>query len=523
VHELVGKEVGPRRRYALRGLIAQGGFGAVYRAWDSSLQREVALKLMIPTLIHEPAFVERFRREAVAVARLRHPHILEVYDFGQESDGLLYLVMPLIEGGTLKDRFVRAGRQPWQPLQALELAIQLLPALDFAHEHGVIHRDIKPANVLMDRDWAWLADFGIARLALGDDGAGMTLTGAAAIGTPEYMAPEQVVQDMQRPLDGRADLYAFGVVLYELLTGRVPFRGETTWETCYQVMSAPLPAPRSLNPSLSEIVEATLVRALARDRDARFATGADLEAALRAAVDQHVSEVAPRGATDARASPAGAAAAERTLVTPAPAVAAAVEGTLVTPAPGVSVSPNYPARVWRAARLDATVYAETKLDPSPRAVLCAALVVVVAAAGSSIGFALLQQPNRGFGELVAAGVGGLVGGLVGLALWSVLSGWVGTAFFRGQGTSGQMLRTSGLAQAPGLLGILVGLPGVGVVFYLAIGIWSLLTAVACLRQTLRIGVVPALATILLAGAVARLTELAVTLGIASLVNQALGG
>jgi serine/threonine-protein kinase len=320
VQDLVGKEVGPRRRYALRSLVAQGGFGAVYRAWDSSLQREVALKLMIPALIHEPAFVERFRREAVAIARLRHPHILEVYDFGEESDGLLYLVMPLIEGGTLKDRFANEGRQPWQPSQALELAAQLLPALDFAHGRGVIHRDIKPANVLMDRDWAWLADFGIARLAMGDDGGGMTLTGATAIGTPEYMAPEQVVPDMQRPLDGRADLYAFAAVLYELLTGRVPFRGETTWETCYQVMSAALPSPRSLNSSLSEAVEATLVRALSRDRDARFATGAEFEAALRATTAPDSS--------------------------PAPAVAP--ERTLVTPVPVVRVRSNYLARVWRA-------------------------------------------------------------------------------------------------------------------------------------------------------------------------------
>jgi hypothetical protein len=496
VQELVGKQVGPRGRYGLRALVAQGGFGAVYRAWDSSLQREVALKLMIPTLIHEPAFVERFRREAVAIARLRHPHILEVYDFGEESDGLLYLVMPLIEGGTLKDRFASDGRQSWQPPQALELAAQILPALDFAHERGVVHRDIKPANVLMDRDWAWLADFGIARLAQGDDGGGMTLTGATAIGTPEYMAPEQVVPDMQRPLDGRADLYAFAVVLYELLTGRVPFRGETTWETCYQVMSAPLPAPRSLNPSLPEPVEAMLVRALARDRNARFATGADLEAALRAAIDLQA----------------------------APALGAVpVERTLVTPAPAVRVKSNYPARVWRAARLDASVYAETKLDPSPQAAVCAALVVAVAAAGSSIGFALLQQPDRGPGELVAAGIGGLVGGLVGLALWSVLSCWIGTALFRGSGTSGQMLRTSGLAQAPGLLGILVGLPSVGVAVYLAIGVWSLLTALACVRQTLGIGVAAALVTILLAGGLARLAEFAVTIGIANLVNQAPGG
>jgi hypothetical protein len=474
----------------------------VYRAWDSSLQREVALKLMMPTLVHEPAFVERFRREAVAVARLRHPHILEVYDFGEEPDGLLYLVMPLIEGGTLKDRFVREGRQPWQPAGALELAAQVLPALDFAHEHGVVHRDVKPANVLMDGDWAWLADFGIARLAMGDDGGGMTLTGATAIGTPEYMAPEQVVPSAERPLDGRADLYAFAVVLYELVTGRVPFRGETTWETCYQVMSAPLPAPRSLNPALPESVEGALVRALARERDARFATGAEFEAALRGAVDPETS--------------AG------------PAVAA--ERTLVTPIPSVKSEPLHPAsnsvylsRVWRAARLDASAYDEAKHDSSSLAVLCAVFVVALAAAGSSIGFALLQQPDRRVGELVAAGVGGMLGGLIGLALWSVLSCWVGTTLFRGQGTSAQMLRTSGLAQAPGLLGILVGLPAVGVVFYLAIGIWSLLTALVCVRRTLQIGRAPALGTVLLAGAVARLTEVAITIGLASAVSQALGG
>jgi hypothetical protein len=284
VQELHGRDLGARGRYKLRALVARGGFGAVYRAWDSSLQREVALKVMIPTLSHEPAFVERFRREAVAVARLRHPHILEVYDFGEEPDGLLFLVMPLIEGGTLKERFTKGGRPVWRPQDVHALAAQLLPALDFAHQHGIVHRDVKPANVLLDGDWAWLADFGIARLAMGDDRGGVTLTGASAIGTPEYMAPEQVAPMHERPLDGRADLYAFGVILYELLTGRVPFRGETTWETCYQVMQAPLPSPRSLNAQLSEAVEAVLVRALARDREARFDSGADLDAALGAAI-----------------------------------------------------------------------------------------------------------------------------------------------------------------------------------------------------------------------------------------------
>jgi serine/threonine-protein kinase len=149
----------------------------------------------------------------------------------------------------------------------------------------VVHRDVKPANVLLEGDWAWLADFGIATIAHGDASAYEgTLTGGGAIGTPEYMAPEQVVPNPARPLDGRADHYAFGVVLYELLTGRVPFKGQTTWETCYQVMQAPLPRPRELNPNIPEAVENVLVRALARDRDDRYASGLDLVAALGAAV-----------------------------------------------------------------------------------------------------------------------------------------------------------------------------------------------------------------------------------------------
>jgi hypothetical protein len=347
---------------------------------------------------------------------------------------------------------------------------------------------------------------------MADDGGGMTLTGGSAIGTPEYMAPEQIVPNLEQPLDGRADLYAFAVVLYELLTGRVPFRGETTWETCYQVMSAPLPAPRSLNPLLAEAVEATLVRGLARERQARFGSGAELEAALRAAIFEQ---------------------AERTVVTPAhPVIGTPVfEPKPVTrPSETRSSRPlhaaDYVARVWHAARLDRTVYREAKLDSSRWAVLSAGLVVAIAAASSSVGFTLLQQQQaapRGTGLLLGAALGGLVGGLVGLALWSVLSCWVATALFRGQGTSSQMWRSGGLAQAPGLLGVLAGVPSVGVVFYLVIGVWSLLTTLASLRQTLEIGAVPALATIVLAGLIARLVELAVGLGFASLVAQAFGG
>jgi Protein kinase domain/Yip1 domain len=492
VQELHGRDLGTRGRYKLRGLVARGGFGAVYRAWDSSLQRDVAVKVMIPTLSHEPSFVERFRREAVAVARLRHPHILEVYDFGEEPDGLLYLVMPLIEGGTLKDRFQVGGRQPWLPQAVHGFAAQVLPALDFAHQHGIIHRDVKPANVLLDGDWAWLADFGIARLALADDGGSMTLTGASAIGTPEYMAPEQVAPTHEHPLDGRADLYAFGVILYELCTGRVPFRGETTWETCYQVMQAPLPPPRSLNAQLPENVAAVLVQALARDRNARFESGAELETALRAAIGP---DVAPP------LKP------ERTVVS---------GGTLVDLAP--PRAGTYARRVWRAARLDPHVYDETKRDTSPRAVIAAAGVVALAGVSSSVGFALLQEPTRGGASLAAAAVGGLAGSLAGWVLWSFLAWAIGSGVFHGVGSTGQMLRSAGLAQTPSLLGCLAAVPLVGVLLYLAIGVWSLLTALASLRQTLGVGAGPAVGTLVLAGAPSLLLQFGVNLGIASLLG-----
>jgi hypothetical protein len=503
VNELVDKKVGPRGRYRLRGLVARGGFGAVYRAWDASLQRDVALKVMIPTLIHEPAFVERFRREAVAVARLRHPHILEVYDFGEESDGLLYLVMPLIEGGTLKDQFLKGGRQLWSTAEALALAAQVLPALDFAHASGIIHRDVKPANVLLERDWAWLADFGIARMAMADDGGGMTLTGASAIGTPEYMAPEQVVPTYEQPLDGRADLYAFGVVLYELLTGRVPFRGETTWETCYQVMQAPLPAPRSINPRLPLSVEAMLTRALARDREARFASGAEMQQALREAVEG-------RGAT-----PVTHRSAQAEGKTGPPATTL-VSGEVVLD------RPRYFHRVWRAARLDPSVYTEVKHDRSAAAVLAAGVVVGVAGISSSVGFALLQQPTHGAAELFASAIGGLVGGLAGWALWSFLSFAIGVGLFHGGATTGQLLRTTGLAQTPGLFGLLAGVPLVGVLFYAGIGVWSLLTALGSLRQTLGLSTGTALATLVLAGVPTLLVQFGVNLGFASLVGHGLG-
>jgi serine/threonine protein kinase len=523
--DVIGRQLGPGGRYRVQAPVARGGFGAVYRAWDASLQREVALKVLIPELLREPTFGERFRREALAVAKLRHHHILEIYDFGEDLNGILYLVMPLITGGTLKDRFLESGRQPWAPDDALALAAQMLPALDFAHEHGVIHRDVKPANVLLERDWAWLADFGIARMALGDGApVGPTLTGGAVIGTPEYMAPEQVVPDPDRPLDGRADLYAFGVVLYELLTGRVPFKGETTWETCYQVMQAPLPRPRELNPALPASVEAILLQALSRNRDDRFATGAELEAALREGVRRQADGVSDPDAHE----PPTLQASGVTHATGRSASAledASVRATAVSHTP--DASPVYAGSTWsafaprlvRAARLDNRVYDDVKADLSMAALVQAAIVVCVSASASAASLTVMLASARSIGDPVSSAIGGIFGGLVGWLVWCALSTSIGTALFKGSGTTRQLLRTAGLAQVPGIFSVVAVVPTFGILLYLPVAAWAFVAEIGALRQTLRCSTGATVGTALIAGAISTPLQWLVSYGVSSLASQ----
>ncbi len=246
----------------------------IYRAHDPRLDREVAIKVLPLDLARQPGLLARFRREARVVARLDHPNIMPIYDFGEE-DGVLYVVMPLMEGGTLRDRIVKHGACSLR--EAAPILYQVALALQEAHQHGLVHRDVKPANILMASDErAVLADFGIACALADPREKGITQAGMG-IGTAEYMSPEQACSE---PVDHRADVYALGVVLFQALTGRVPFHGTDAFSTAYMQVHAEPPAPRSINPTIPAAVEEVILKALAKDPARRFQSAAAFAAAL---------------------------------------------------------------------------------------------------------------------------------------------------------------------------------------------------------------------------------------------------
>jgi serine/threonine-protein kinase len=260
-------------RYELHEIVGSGGMAAVWRAHDRVLDRPVAVKVLHARLADDPAFLERFKAEAMASARLTHPNIVSVFDTGADGP-VAYIVMELCEGETLRDRLTRTG--PLAPSEAAGVMVQVLNGLGFAHEHQLIHRDVKPANVLVTPDGrVKVTDFGIAKAAYGGT-ADPTTTGKV-LGSVPYLAPEQVEGE---PLDARADVYAAGVVLYELLTGRPPFQAETDIAAAMlRLTSDPIP-PRAVRSGIPKALDAIDMRALARDRDRRYATAADMAGAL---------------------------------------------------------------------------------------------------------------------------------------------------------------------------------------------------------------------------------------------------
>lgn len=260
---LIGLQLGG---FVIRRYIARGGMGVVYEGLQPSLERAVAVKVLYPHLSDAAAFIERFQREARAIAQLRHPNIVQIIDAGADQ-GYYYMVMELVDGQSLRERLVERQQRgaKLETTEAAAIIAAIGGALAYAHRRGFVHRDIKPGNVLLDRDGgAHLSDFGLVK-ALGADG--ITQTGAM-LGTPEYMAPEQYTGvDEVGPA---ADQYAFAVVAYELLTGRVPFSATTPAAVLHKHVNEPPPPPRSFEPQLSAEVSAVLLRGLAKSPAQRY-------------------------------------------------------------------------------------------------------------------------------------------------------------------------------------------------------------------------------------------------------------
>ena len=272
--DFVGKRIG---NYEIMQEIGRGGMALVYQAYDRVQRRVVALKVLPPYFEHDVQLLRRFLREGEAASRLQHPHIVRIYEAG-EADGVHYMAMEYLPGGSVADALRRSGR-PFDVRTAVDIITQVAAALDYAHERGVLHRDLKPSNILLDgRGRAALSDFGIAKVA-----GRSTLTPARALlGTVLYMSPEQARG--RRDLDRRSDVYSLGIILYEMLTGRPPFQGDHDAVILRQILDDPPPRPRRLNSAIPPAVERVILSALRKDRAHRYATAGQLAAALRAAL-----------------------------------------------------------------------------------------------------------------------------------------------------------------------------------------------------------------------------------------------
>jgi hypothetical protein len=345
---LAGQNIGP---YRVIEQLGQGGMATVYKAYQPSMDRYVAIKVLPRYFASDPTFVGRFEQEAKVVARLEHARILPIYDYG-EDDGVTYIVMRYLNAGTLADRLAE-GPVPLQ--ETARIIRQVAEGLDYAHQHGVIHRDIKPANIMLDAsNDVYITDFGISKLVEGT----AQFTGSGIVGTPAYVSPEQ---GLGQPIDYRSDIYSLGVVLYQMAVGQVPYHAETPMAVVIKHIYDPLPLPRERNPEVPEAVERIILKAMAKKPDDRFQSCGEMADVLMAAAGGRYDKAyeletehphptmplhapAPAGAAETAPSPLPDAGDADTLMMQDRTVSASTPGAVAVPELDTSPLPAAPAR-----------------------------------------------------------------------------------------------------------------------------------------------------------------------------------
>ena len=347
-------------RYRVVEQLGRGGMATVYRCYDPTLDRFVAVKVLPSYMTDDPAFIGRFTREAQTIASLKHPNIPQIYDFGEDK-GFTYIVSELVPGGDLQDK-MRDRRFELKEVE--DIVRPLADALDHAHQQRIIHRDLKPANVLLDADERpILADFGLARML---ESSTRFTQDSQALGTPEYMAPEQA---MGADADHRSDLYALAIMVYQMLLGQTPFRADTPAATLMAHVHRPLPLPTALDPNIEPKLEATLLKCLAKKPDDRFQSAGDMVAALGLAGGLQTDQLPDGGADttavmdlDKRRAIDDTEAPTAVVDSPAPAQQSGPAGSeaaavAVTPAPEAAAPRQVGGRGWLLAGGAAVVLA----------------------------------------------------------------------------------------------------------------------------------------------------------------------